>query len=113
MPYFARYAYEVFVAPKATRPSLAALGESELQDFADALKQVLVRFDNLWQMPFPYVMALRQAPTDGGDYSGFHFHAEFHPPLRQPNLLKISGRPGDWRRQLFKRYRARRKKPPS
>ena len=27
-----------------------------------------IRFDNLWQMPFPYVMPLHQAPTDGGDY---------------------------------------------
>ncbi len=57
------------------------------------LKDVLVRFDNLWQMPFPYVMPLHQAPTDGGDYSGFHFHIEFHPPLRAPNLLKFLAGP--------------------
>ncbi len=88
IPYFARYAYEVFVAPKTTRGSLADLTDDELRDFAKILKQVLVKFDNLWQMPFPYVMPLHQAPTDGGDYSGFHFHIEFHPPLRKPNLLK-------------------------
>jgi UDPglucose--hexose-1-phosphate uridylyltransferase len=52
-----------------------------------------VRYDNLWQMPFPYVMALHQAPTDGGDYRGFHFHIEFHPPLRKPNLLKYLAGP--------------------
>ncbi|MEJ7712649.1 MAG: galactose-1-phosphate uridylyltransferase [Pyrinomonadaceae bacterium] len=80
MPYFARYAYEVYVAPKATHPSLAALSEPELKDFSHILKEVLVRFDNLWRMPFPYVMVLHQAPIDGGDYSGFHFHIEFHPP---------------------------------
>ena len=52
------------------------------------LKDVLVRFDNLWQMSFPYVLALHQAPTDGRAADGFHFHIEIHPPLRSPNLLK-------------------------
>src|SRR5215208_1337041 len=93
LPYFARYAYEVFVAPKATRPSLAALSEAEVSDFAEVLKRTLISFDNLWRMPFPYVMPLHQAPTDGGDYSGFHFHIEFHPPLRKPNLLKYLAGP--------------------
>ncbi|MCP9494860.1 MAG: galactose-1-phosphate uridylyltransferase [Pyrinomonadaceae bacterium MAG19_C2-C3] len=93
MPYFARYAYEVYVAPKRTHASLAALTDTELHDFAAVLKDTLVRFDNLWRMPFPYVMVLHQAPTDGGDYGGFHFHIEFHPPLRRPNLLKYLAGP--------------------
>jgi len=93
VPYFARYAYEVFVAPKRTRPSVAALTERERRDFADVLRRVVIRFDNLWRMPFPYVMPLHQAPTDGGDYRGFHFHVEFHPPLRRPNLLKYLAGP--------------------
>ena len=93
LPYFARYAYEVFVAPKQTHPSIAALSPAEVRDFAAVLKTVLVKFDNLWRMPFPYVMPLHQAPTDGGDYSGFHFHIEFHPPLRKPNLLKYLAGP--------------------
>jgi UDPglucose--hexose-1-phosphate uridylyltransferase len=93
LPYFARYAYEVFVAPKATHPSLAALTNAERSEFAAILQDVLVRFDNLWQMPFPYVMPLHQAPTDGRPYPGFHFHIEFHPPLRKPNLLKYLAGP--------------------
>ena len=93
LPYFARYAYEVYVAPKASHLSLADLSETEISDLAVALKAVLVKFDNLWQMPFPYVMALHQAPTDGGDYAGFHFHIEFHPPLRKPDLLKYLAGP--------------------
>ena len=93
MPYFARYAYEVFVAPKATRPHIAALSDVERRDFADVLRRVLIKFDNLWQIPFPYVMPLHQAPTDGSDYPSFHFHIEFHPPLRRPNLLKYLAGP--------------------
>jgi UDPglucose--hexose-1-phosphate uridylyltransferase len=93
LPYFARYAYEVFVAPKLSHPSIASLSDKEARDLADVLKQTVVRFDNLWQMPFPYVMPLHQAPTDGGDYRAFHFHIEFHPPLRRPNLLKYLAGP--------------------
>lgn len=93
MPYFARYAYEVYVAPKETHASLADLSNHELNDFAAILRTVLIKFDNLWQMPFPYVMPLHQAPTDGKDYPGFHFHIEFHPPLRKPNLLKYLAGP--------------------
>jgi UDPglucose--hexose-1-phosphate uridylyltransferase len=88
LPYFARYAYEVFVAPKRTHQSIADLSENELFDFAKTLKTVLVKYDNLWKMSFPYIMAFHQAPTDGNDNSAFHFHIEFHPPLRKPNLMK-------------------------
>ena len=100
IPYFARYAYETFVAPKETHASLAGLSGKELSNLADVLREVLIRFDNLWKMPFPYVMALHQAPTDGRGHDGFHFHIEFHPPLRKPNLLEVPGGTGGRRRQL-------------
>jgi UDPglucose--hexose-1-phosphate uridylyltransferase len=93
LPFFARYAYEVYVAPKKTHPSLAALTDREVADFGEVLRETLIRFDNLWRMPFPYVMPLHQAPTDGGNYESFHFHIQFHPPLRKPNLLKYLAGP--------------------
>jgi len=93
LPYFARYAYECYVAPRETHASLATLSAGELGDLAAALKALLVRYDNLWQMSFPYVLTLHQAPTDGADYTGFHFHIECHPPLRKPQLLKYLAGP--------------------
>ena len=93
MPYFARYAYECYVAPRETHAKLAAMSLSELRDLAEALRVLLVRYDNLWGMPFPYVMTLHHAPTDGRDHSAFHFHIEFHPPLRKPGLLKYLAGP--------------------
>lgn len=93
LPYFARYAYEVYVAPKQSHSSLASLSQKEVCDFARALKHLLVKLDNLWHMPFPYVMTLHQSPTDGRDHHGFHFHIEIHPPLRRPNLLKYLAGP--------------------
>src|SRR3954470_2427149 len=56
VPYFARYAYETYVAPRRTVPSIADLDEREVADLAAVLKSVLVRYDNLWRMPFPYVL---------------------------------------------------------
>jgi UDPglucose--hexose-1-phosphate uridylyltransferase len=92
IPYFARYPYETYVAPRETRASLAHLTTAELGDFAVALRETLIRLDNLWQMSFPYVMVLHQAPTDRA-YPGFHFHIEIHPPLRKPGLLKYLAGP--------------------
>ncbi len=92
VPYFARYAYETFVAPVRSVATIADLDVAERRDLATVLRDVVIRFDNLWQMPFPYVMALHQAPVKG-ETEGFHFHIEFHPPLRRPNLLKYLAGP--------------------
>ncbi len=93
VPYFARYAYEVYVAPKRALPHVHLLSDTEVESLAVALKAVTVRYDNLWRMSFPYVMPLHQAPTDGGHYAAFHFFIAFHPPLRRPNLAKFLAGP--------------------
>jgi UDPglucose--hexose-1-phosphate uridylyltransferase len=93
LPYFARYAYETYVAPKRSVASISELNERELADLARALQDMVVRFDNLWKMPFPYILVLHQAPTDGAEYPEYHFHIQFHPPLRKPNLLKYLAGP--------------------
>lgn len=92
IPYFARYPYETYVVPRATRPSLAELTSGELEDFASVLRETLIRLDNLWEMSFPYVMVFHQSPTDR-EYPGYHFHVEIHPPLRKPGLLKYLAGP--------------------
>jgi UDPglucose--hexose-1-phosphate uridylyltransferase len=93
VPYFARYAYEVYVAPKHRVPHVSALSDAEAESLARALKDVTVRYDNLWRQPFPYVMPLHQAPTDGGDYRDFHFFIGFLPPLRRPGTIKYLAGP--------------------
>jgi UDPglucose--hexose-1-phosphate uridylyltransferase len=93
VPYFARYPYETYIAPRTTHASLADLTPRELDDFAAVLEETLIRMDNLWRMSFPYVMVLHQAPTDGELHTGFHFHIQIHPPLRKPGLLKYLAGP--------------------
>ncbi len=93
VPYFARYAYETYVAPRAMHASIADLSDAELDDFTHALRRTLMRYDALWNMRMPYVMVLHQAPTDGRAHPGFHFHIQIHPPLRKPGLLKYLAGP--------------------
>ncbi len=93
VPYFARYAYEVYVAPLRRVPHVSSLTDAESESLAHALKNVTVRYDNLWRQSFPYVMPLHQAPTDGGNYEDFHFFIGFLPPLRRPNTLKYLAGP--------------------
>jgi UDPglucose--hexose-1-phosphate uridylyltransferase len=88
VPVCARYPYEVWIAPKRRAASLAALDPEGRRDFARALKTVLLKYDRLWERPFPYVMALHQAPTDGQAYPEAHFHVEFYPAYRMPDRLK-------------------------
>lgn len=93
VPYFARYAYEVMITPKSHRRDISELSDEEIGDLAVVLRSVLIKYDNLWRMPFPYVLVLHNRPTDGGDYDAFDFHIEIYPPLRAPNLRKYLAGP--------------------
>lgn len=88
MPICARYSYEVWVAPVRAAASFAALTRDERRDFARAMKTVLMKFDALWDRPFPYILAFHQAPTDGEAHPEAHLHAEFYPAYRMPGRLK-------------------------
>jgi UDPglucose--hexose-1-phosphate uridylyltransferase len=88
VPVCARYPYEVWVAPIAPVESFVHLNEPQRQDLARALKTVLLKYDGLWQRPFPYLMAWYQAPSDGRAHPESHLHAEFYPPYRTRDKLK-------------------------
>ncbi len=88
VPVCARYPYEVWVAPIEPVPTLAHLDDAQRADLARALKTVLLKYDGLWQRPFPYLMAWYQAACDGQPHPEAHVHAEFYPPYRTPDKLK-------------------------
>jgi UDPglucose--hexose-1-phosphate uridylyltransferase len=88
VPACARYAYEVWIAPRRPAPAFTELTPAEIDDLSRALKTTLLKLDGLWQRPFPYVMAWHQAPTDGASHPEAHLHAELYPPYRMPGRLK-------------------------
>jgi UDPglucose--hexose-1-phosphate uridylyltransferase len=88
VPACARYPYEVWVATVRPVPSFAELSREQVADLARGLKTVLLKYDGLWQRPFPYLMAWYQAPLDAQPHPEAHLHAEFYPPYRTPDKLK-------------------------
>ena len=48
---------------------------------ADIMKRLLIRYDNLFEISFPYSMGFHQRPTDGQAHAELHLHAHYYPPL--------------------------------
>ena len=88
VPFFARYPYEVHIAADRHLQSFTDLTADEERGLAEIMKQVLSAYDRVFDRSFPYIMAIHQRPTDGGDYGHYHFHIEFYPPMRTANKLK-------------------------
>jgi UDPglucose--hexose-1-phosphate uridylyltransferase len=88
IPFYARYPYEVHVWAGRHRASLAELSGAEVRDLARTLKRVMLKYDNLWGLSMPYMMILKQLPTDGRGPEADHFRIEFYPPLRTATKLK-------------------------
>jgi len=86
VPYAARWPYEVHVSMREHRPSLIECRPEELRGLANALQAVVRGYDALFARPFPYVMAVHQAPTPLSPHG--HLHVEFYPPLRTAEKLK-------------------------
>ncbi len=92
VPHSARWAFEVHVVLREHRPSLLACEPEELRALSQALQALVRGYDALFERPFPYVMAVHQAPTTGkrptDETGGGHLHVEFYPPLRSAEKLK-------------------------
>jgi UDPglucose--hexose-1-phosphate uridylyltransferase len=88
IPFFARWPYEVHVTPLRHLQALTDFSKKEERDLASALKSLLVAYDRLFNISFPYMMVLHQRPSNGGAYGHYHFHIEFYPPLRSASRLK-------------------------
>lgn len=93
IPFFARYAYEVMIFPKGNHQHLTSLSSDELTGLASVFHQVVRRMDMNFNMDFPYVMSVMQAPVDEGNYRDFRMHLWLQPPYRQPGLIKYLAGP--------------------
>ena len=88
IPFFARYPYETHIAPKRHSQAFTDFTAQEQRDLAEILKQLLVAFDGLFNVSFPYIMSIHGRPSDGENYDFYHFHIEFYPPMRTAAKLK-------------------------
>ncbi len=88
IPAFARYPYETWIVPKVRKGFLSELTTDEMQSLAEVLKNLLKKFDRLWEKPFPYLLTLNQAPVKG-DHPYAHLFFQITPPLRSRDRLKF------------------------
>jgi UDPglucose--hexose-1-phosphate uridylyltransferase len=87
VPFAARWPYEVHLYPRERVPDLAALGLAARAEFAELYRDLLRRFDRLFDGPAPYISAWHQAPTTHRD-GDFGLHLELFTVRRAPGKLK-------------------------
>ena len=88
VPVCARYPYEVWIAPIQPVATFIDLTAQQRQGLAKALKTVTLKYDGLWNRPFPYLMAWFQTPTNSESHPEAHLHAQLYPPYRTKDRLK-------------------------
>ncbi len=81
VPFWAVWPFEVLVVGHRPAAALADLTPAEVTALAEVFKQVTTRYDNLFEISFPYSMGFHQAPADGQPHPEWVLHAHFYPPL--------------------------------
>lgn len=86
VPRFARFPYEVWLAPKVRREGPWDCSDEELDALAYWLGEVTRRYDALFEQPAATMMAFHAAPRGGS--AGYHFTVQFYPLLRAKGRVK-------------------------
>jgi UDPglucose--hexose-1-phosphate uridylyltransferase len=81
VPFWAVWPFETMLVSRRHAASLDELNDDERDALADILKRLTTRYDNLFEVSFPYSMGFHQRPTDGAAHPEWHLHAHFYPPL--------------------------------
>jgi UDPglucose--hexose-1-phosphate uridylyltransferase len=80
VPYWAVWPFETMIVARRPVATLPELDDAERDALAHILKALTTRYDNLFEISFPYSMGFHQRPCrDSGE--GWHLHMHFHPPL--------------------------------
>ncbi len=88
VPFWATWPYETMIVSKRHFGSIIAMTNDETHAFAEILKEITVKYDNLFETSFPYSSGIHQAPTDKTAHPEWHFHMHFYPPLLRSATVK-------------------------
>ena len=88
VPFWAIWPFETMIVSRRRFGSLREMTDDEKNSFADILRRLTTRYDNLFAVSFPYSAGIHQAPTDGSDHPEWHFHMHFYPPLLRSATIK-------------------------
>ena len=81
VPFWAIWPFEILLLPRRHVLRLPDLTDAERDALADILKRLLTKYDNLFEISFPYSMGWHGAPFGDDDYAHWQLHAHFYPPL--------------------------------
>ncbi len=81
VPYWAAWPFETLLLPRFTVSRITELSTKQQMSLADIIKQITIRYDNLFNCSFPYSMGWHGAPYDGLTHPEWTLHASFFPPL--------------------------------
>ncbi len=89
VPYWAVWPFEILLMPRRRHIfRLPDLNDRERTALADILKRLLTKYDNLFEVSFPYSMGWHGAPFDDADPAHWQLHAHFYPPLLRSATVK-------------------------
>ena len=88
VPYWAIWPYEVMIIPRKHYQHIGQLNSEEDQSFAEIIKNLCIKYDNIFETSFPYSSGIHQQPTDGEMHPEWHFHMSFYPPLLRSKTIK-------------------------
>jgi UDPglucose--hexose-1-phosphate uridylyltransferase len=81
VPFWAVWPFETLLLPRQAVQRITDLDSAQRDALADILKRLLTRYDNLFEISFPYSMGWHGAPFNGADNTHWTLHAHFYPPL--------------------------------
>ena len=81
VPFWAVWPFETLLLPRRHVLRLPDLTFEERDALAVILKRLLIRYDNLFRISFPYSMGWHGAPFNTDSAAHWQLHAHFYPPL--------------------------------
>lgn len=88
VPFWAVWPYETLIVSKRKIANILQFKEDEKKGFANILRVITTKYDNLFKTSFPYSSGMHQAPTDSKEHKEWHFHMHFYPPLLRSAAIK-------------------------
>lgn len=88
VPWWASWPFETLLLPRFSVASMVALSKPQRSSLASILRELTIRYDNLFATSFPYSMGWHGAPSGEDDSQHWQLHAHFYPPLLRSASVK-------------------------
>jgi UDPglucose--hexose-1-phosphate uridylyltransferase len=88
VPFWAAWPFETIILAREQAARLSDLGAPARDRLAAGMVELLARYDNLFNHPFPYSMGWHQAPFDDESHDHWQLHAHVYPPLLRSATIR-------------------------